>query len=112
MGHRAEISTIVRKRCYGGTLGALVEDGDGVQYILSNNHVLARTNLASAGEEIIQPGLVDQSPTCAQDKNDAVADLVDFVPIVFNGKKSTTPNTVDAAIAQEDRMQLTQPVRS
>ena len=45
--------------CCSGTLGALVED-DIAQYILSNNHVLARTNVAMAGEGIIQPGLIDQ----------------------------------------------------
>src|SRR5512144_679084 len=51
------INDRTRVFCYGGTLGALVEDRGGAQYILSNNHVLARTNLASPGEDIIQPGL-------------------------------------------------------
>jgi len=85
--------------CYGGTLGALVQDANGAQYILSNNHVLARTNAAKLGEDIIQPGLIDQSPVCAQDSSDAVADLSRFVPIQFKGKGTTQPNTVDAAIA-------------
>lgn len=85
--------------CYGGTLGALVEDANKAQYILSNNHVLARTNAAKLGEDIIQPGLIDQSPVCAQDSSDAVADLSRFVPIQFKGKGATPPNTVDAAIA-------------
>src|SRR5712664_2432543 len=52
--------------CCGGTLGALVVRG-GTQYILSNNHVLARTDMgqtqitdpAHIGDPIIQPGLVD-----------------------------------------------------
>jgi hypothetical protein len=35
--------------CCSGTLGSLVEDGVS-QYILSNNHVLARTNLGIIGE--------------------------------------------------------------
>lgn len=82
--------------CSSGTLGSLVRDADGAQYILSNNHVLARTNNAIGGEDIIQPGLIDQIPACAKDTNDAVADLSAFVPISF--KKGTT-NTVDAAIA-------------
>lgn len=85
--------------CYGGTLGALVEDANKTQYILSNNHVLARTNAAKAGEDIIQPGLIDQNPVCAQDSSDAVADLSAFVPIQFKGKGKTPTNTVDAAIA-------------
>ena len=86
--------------CYGGTLGALVEDVGGNQYILSNNHVLARTNAAAIGEDIIQPGLIDQSPTCFKDTSDAVADLFAFIPILFKTKGTMPSNSVDAAIAQ------------
>ena len=85
--------------CYGGTLGALVQNANGTQYILSNNHVLARTNAAKTGEDIIQPGLIDQSPVCAQDSSDAVADLFAFAHIHFKAKGFTPENTVDAAIA-------------
>ena len=86
--------------CFGGTLRALVQDNTGIQYILSNNHVLARTNWAAIGEDIIQPGLIDQSPTCAKDTNDIVADLSAFIPILFKTKNTFPSNTVDAAIAQ------------
>src|SRR4030095_3288695 len=86
--------------CYGGTLGALVEDANGNQYILSNNHVLARTNLATIGEDIIQPGLLDQSPTCFKDTTDIVADLSAVIPILFKTKGTMPPNSVDAAIAR------------
>ncbi len=72
--------------CCGGTLGALVQNSNG-QYILSNNHVLAGTNNALLGEEIIQPGLIDQYPVCLPDANDAVAHLTGFVAIKF--KKAT-----------------------
>lgn len=44
--------------CCSGTLGSLVQVGS-VQYILSNNHVLARADQASPGEDISQPGLID-----------------------------------------------------
>ncbi|MGH7774161.1 MAG: hypothetical protein ACREQA_18205 [Candidatus Binatia bacterium] len=94
------INDISKGFCYGGTLGALVQDTAGMKYILSNNHVLARTNQASNGEDIIQPGLIDQVPTCAKDANDAVADLSAFIPILFKSKKTYPTNTVDAAIAQ------------
>ncbi len=83
--------------CCSGTLGALVEAGN-EQYILSNNHVLARTNLALPGEEIIQPGLIDQG--CAQDTGDTVAFLSDFVRIRFKKGRAVPLNEVDAAIAQ------------
>jgi hypothetical protein len=86
--------------CYGGTLGALVEDTNGNQYILSNNHVLARTNAASMGEDIIQPGLIDESPACFKDTTDIVADLSAFIPILFKTKGTMPPNAVDAAIGQ------------
>lgn len=85
--------------CSSGTLGSLVQNAT-AQYILSNNHVLARVNKASIGEDIIQPGLIDQSPVCAQDGNDGVADLSNFVPIEFKKRRNTPLNTVDAAIAQ------------
>lgn len=91
------INDISRAFCCGGTLGALVQNSAGTQFILSNNHVLARTNQASAGEDIIQPGLIDQETACLRDADDAVADLSAFVPISF--KRGTT-NKVDAAIAQ------------
>ncbi len=85
--------------CCSGTLGALVEDGN-FQYILSNNHVLARTNNALPGEEIIQPGLIDQTPVCYEDVDDTVAHLSDFVKIRFKKGKVVPLNQVDAAIAQ------------
>lgn len=45
--------------CCSGTLGSLVRDGSGKLYILSNNHVLARSDQAVAGEDISQPGMID-----------------------------------------------------
>lgn len=81
-----------RRYCCSGTLGALVQKGS-TYYILSNNHVLARTNMGKAGEEVSQPGLVDYNCGVYQ----IVAYLGDFVPISF-GRRST--NVVDAAIAQ------------
>jgi hypothetical protein len=82
--------------CCSGTLGALVQDNN-FRYILSNNHVIAMTNQGRIGDDIIQPGLIDQIPACAKDTGDAVADLSKFVPIVF---KKGAKNKVDAAIAQ------------
>ena len=82
--------------CCGGTLGSLVQKS-GTQYILSNNHVLARTNKAPIGEDIIHPGLIDQNPVCGKDNNDIVADLTALKTISF---KTGTTNTIDAAIAQ------------
>lgn len=79
--------------CCSGTLGALVQDGAGVKYILGNNHVMARANAAILGEAINQPGQVDQD--CGQ--TGAVADLSDFVEILFD---ANSINIVDAAIAE------------
>ena len=52
------VNDITRLYCCSGTLGALVTGG-GTQYILSNNHVLARQDQAAQGEDISQPGLID-----------------------------------------------------
>lgn len=72
--------------CCGGTLGSLVSKG-GVQYILSNNHVLARVDQAAAGEAITQPGLIDNGCRVAT----VVANFSEAVPL-------GTQN-VDAALA-------------
>jgi len=85
-----------RLYCCSGTIGALVHDNN-FQYILSNNHVIAITNQGRIGDDIIQPGLIDQSLACAQDTGDAVADLSKFVPIAF---KKGAKNMADAAIAR------------
>ena len=79
------INDISRRFCCSGTLGSLVTNGT-TQYILSNNHVLARTDQAAAGEDISQPGLIDnncQAPPI-------VADLT---------AKVALGNNVDCAIA-------------
>ena len=52
------VKDITRQFCCSGTLGSLVTNGT-TQYILSNNHVLARQDRAAVGEDISQPGLID-----------------------------------------------------
>lgn len=52
------VNDITRAYCCGGTLGSLVTDGT-TNYVLSNNHILARQDRATAGENISQPGLID-----------------------------------------------------
>src|SRR2546422_765804 len=78
--------------CCSGTLGALVTRG-GTDFILSNNHVLARTDLAVAGEPITQPGLVDNSCTPAT----PVANFTQKVKLK-NNPSNIAP--ADAALAQ------------
>lgn len=92
-GNQNDSSTSGNKiTCCGGTLGSLVTRGS-TQYILSNNHVLARTDLAAIGESIIQPGLVDTN--CGQMASSAVGQLTQF----YNLETGTLPK-IDAAIAQ------------
>lgn len=91
------INDISSSFCCSGTLGALVQDSSGTQFILSNNHVLARSDNGIIGEDIIQPGLVDQIPACSQNTTDTVANLSAFQRITFGAR---TMNTIDAAIAQ------------
>src|SRR5438876_5559368 len=55
------VNDISKSFCCSGTLGSLVKDSSGVPYILSNNHVLADTDQATPGENISQPGLVDNN---------------------------------------------------
>src|ERR1700686_3302945 len=79
--------------CCRGTLGSLVIRG-GVQYVLSDNHILARSDGATVGDAIIQPGLIDTA-TCTTAGTTTVANLSQF----SNLQATPSPN-IDAAIAQ------------
>src|SRR5260370_12728675 len=50
--------------CCGGTLGSLLVR-NGSFYILSNNHVLARSDQAAPGEPISQPGIIETNYSTA-----------------------------------------------
>ena len=82
--------------CCSGTLGALIQDNSGRQYLLSNNHVLARSDHATVGDPIVQPGLIDNNCTPSGDGPGTVpvAALTSWLPL-----KSAQTNA-DAAIAQ------------
>ena len=69
-----------------GTLGCLVKK-NGVIHILSNNHVMAKSNKAEIGDPILQPGRADNGsyPT------DHIANLADFIPISIAGLPSKCP---------------------
>ncbi|MDJ0647734.1 MAG: hypothetical protein QNJ60_03425 [Xenococcaceae cyanobacterium MO_188.B19] len=76
-----------------GTLGCLVKDKrNNKPVILSNNHVLANTNQATAGDPIYQPGPDDEEP----DPSNIIAKLTRFYPINF---EEGVNNLIDAAIA-------------
>jgi hypothetical protein len=87
------ISTGNRYECSAGTIGARVKDVSGNVYALSNNHVYAREDSASLGEEVLQPGLFDTG--CVYDPDNHLGNLFAFVPLEFDG----SANYVDAAIA-------------
>ena len=76
-----------KRFCCSGTLGSLVNFG-GTQYILSNNHVLARADQAAPGEDVSQPGLIDANCQITT----IVADFTAAPPL--------GPSNVDAAVAQ------------
>lgn len=69
-----------------GTLGCLVTHKGGI-YILSNNHVLACSNEAEIGANILQPGSHDGGVYPA----DHIANLSAYVPIQMSGLPSECP---------------------
>ena len=85
--------------CCSGTLGALVKNSAGTQFILSNSHVFAHDVAASAGDldvaqigdPINQRGLVDRG--CVDSEADHVATLSSLSSLVPG-------SNADAAIAQ------------
>ncbi len=82
------VNNVSRAFCCSGTLGALVTK-NGLDYILSNNHILADSDQAQPGENISQPGLVDVG--C----NAASANIVAH----FSEAPTLGSANVDAAIA-------------
>ncbi len=63
-----------------GTFGTVVRDRtSGDRLILSNNHVMANSNDAAAGDAILQPGPADGG----REETDTIARLERFVPIEF-----------------------------
>jgi hypothetical protein len=74
-----------------GTLGCLVSKNGDDRFILSNNHVLANSNDASLGDDILEPGPIDGGAA-----NPPIAHLTDFETLDFSG----APNRIDAAIAE------------
>lgn len=82
--------------CCSGTLGSLIKDDSGREYLLSNNHVLARSDQATVGDTIVQPGLIDNNCTPNGDGPGTVpvAALTAWLPL-------HSPQTnADAAMAQ------------
>lgn len=82
--------------CCSGTLGALLEGSDKRQYLLSNNHVLARSDQANVGDTVIQPGLIDNNCTPNGDGpgTSVIGSLTGWLPL------SSSLTNADAAIAQ------------
>lgn len=74
-----------------GTMGCLVEDGFGQQFILSCNHVIANLNAGRRCiDETWEPGR----------SNKRIGVLHDFKSITFGG---STGNVIDAAISKADQ---------
>lgn len=78
--------------CSAGTIGCKLKGG----YALSNNHVYALENNAALESQIVQPGRYDVG--CAENSEDVIGTLSNYVPIDFTGGT----NTVDAAVAACD----------
>ena len=79
-------------------MGSLIQNSSGTQYLLSNNHVLARSDQGHVGDIIVQPGLIDNNCTPFGEGSGTteVGALAGWVPL------NTSLTNVDAAIAQVD----------
>jgi len=84
--------------CCSGTLGSLIQDSSNHQYLLSANHVLARSDHASVGDAIVQPGLIDNNctPNGEGSGTTPVGTLTGWLAL------SSSATNADAAIAQVD----------
>jgi hypothetical protein len=91
-----------------GTVGFFVENGE-TQYLVSCNHVIARTNQGNPGEPIVQPATLDLSGGDLSDNSASdiqrrflVARLTDFHKIEPDDPNASPPpsNLVDVALAE------------
>lgn len=78
--------------CCAGTLGSLIIR-NGTLFILSNNHVLAKSDSGIVGDDISQPGIIETN--CQTAGTQTVAHLSEF----FNLETGPNPK-IDAALAQ------------
>jgi hypothetical protein len=86
--------------CCSGTLGALIEDASKRQYLLSNNHVLAKSDHASVGDMIVQPGLIDNNCTPFGDSTESASSLAPVAALSGWLPLASRQTNADAAIAQ------------
>ncbi len=98
-GNTTDTSTSSGKTfCCSGTLGSLVMRGNNF-YILSNNHVLDKSNQGKVGDPISQPGLADSN--CNASAVNTVAQMSQAVQLQASQNQTTGPFTAaDAALAQ------------
>jgi hypothetical protein len=82
---RPHESKVGHKDLTAGTIGCHVQE-----FILSNNHILANTNLGLPSDLVAQPGPYDGGVL----PNDGIAALAQFEPIVFS---TTASNIMDTA---------------
>lgn len=86
-------ASIAHRDVSAGSIGAFVTvDGDTSIYLLSNNHVLANSDLGQPGDDVLQPGPADGGAAA-----DRVGELFRAVPLTPD-----EPNLLDAAIARLD----------
>jgi hypothetical protein len=81
--------------CSGGTIGVRVKNGNNY-YVLSCNHVFARTNYAALNEKIVQPGRGDLGCIAPLDA-DTIGSLADVQVITHT---TGADNLMDAAMVR------------
>jgi len=89
--------------CSSGTLGARLKSNTANYYILSNNHVYARTNSSGTTDKIVQPGLADTG--CSSSGN-IIGDSIRYVAIKFIEDDANSSNVVDTAVASTTTTQV------
>ena len=91
-----------------GTVGFYVIDNNDIKYLVSNNHVIGRSNRARANESIVHPGTLDLTgielsmmPTITSLTDETeVAKFSGAVEILFMDPNNIPMNRVDAAVAE------------
>lgn len=98
------------RTCCSGTLGSIVMKG-GVPFILSNNHVLDKSDQGAPGDNIQQPGLVDNKCDVASAPPATSVGMLTLAAALKPNPCSgvctgPSPSNVDAAIAQANTINV------
>jgi len=103
-------SSIGHYKISAGTFGAVVKDKKtGEKLILSNNHILANGSNGSDGRAAIGDPVLQPGPYDGGEKDDRIAELFRFVPLIRSSQEASCPVAAGVAAAGNRLLKMVRP---